>query len=524
MGNSGGNLQDYWDVIERYPALQGGFIWEWADQGLLYTNDKGLRYKAYGHDYHPDLPTDGCFINKGLVDGLRQPVPHYWEAKKVYQPFEIRKAGADDVYTIKNKYAFSDLSHFNLHWELTSNGQVVRSGDLPAPAVAPGQSATFQLPVAPFLSGPGEFLIKIAARTNRPLPLLPTGFEAGFEQFALENAGVPSFEAAGKGWPLVLEKNLTRTDETGRTRNIARISSPPGPAAGVSRMRIEFDAQTGDLLTYVYNGVTLLTAGPRPNFWRAPTDNDLGNKMHQWANVWQDAGHQRVLEQFFTTQIDSSTVNVIARYRLPAVQAALELHYRIFGDGTMHVSYHYQPDAGQNRPKMPRVGVALTLPDEFQFVEWYGRGPHESYQDRKTSAAIGLYKGRVWDQFYAYTRPQESGNKCDVRRMRLINEAGAGLEMHMDGEPLSCSAWPFAQDDLDFEAGKGGEQSASGLVPNVSKHGADVFPRDFITWNIDLQQMGVGGDNSWGAPVHEQYTIRADIPHAYAFWLKPVTP
>lgn len=504
MGNSGGNLQDYWDAIDRYPSLQGGFIWEWADQGLLYTNEKGIRYKAYGHDYHPTLPTDGCFINKGLVDGLRQPVPHYWEAKKVYQPFKIRATAEPDAFEIENKYAFSNLDHLNLHWEVLCDGVQLAGGDLPAPKAGPGERATFRIDFAGVLNAGSPCFLKFSGRVNRPMPFLPVGFELGFDQFPVNNI----FQS---------QKHLVRDAPMPSVEN-----TPEKCRIAGRDFSLEFDPKTGLLHNYVYRGVKMLESGPQPNFWRAPTDNDLGNKMHQWAKVWQDAGPQRVLQRFGVREQEGDFVEVETVFRLPGVASDLTLKYQVYGNGDIRVEYQFVPGAAQPLPKIPRVGLALRLPQSFQFMEWFGRGPHESYADRKSSAAIGLYRGQIWDQFYAYTRPQESGNKTDVRRMRLSNEAGIGLEMYTEGEPLSCSAWPFAQEDLDFEAGEGGEASASGLVPNVSKHGADIFPRDFVTWNIDLLQMGVGGDNSWGAPVHEEYQIPGDKVWTYSFWLLPV--
>ena len=505
MGNSGGNLQDYWDVIERYDCLQGGFIWEWADQGLLYTNEKGIRYKAYGHDYHPTLPTDGCFINKGLVDGLREPVPHYWEAKKVYQPFRIRATDTPGEYEIENKYAFINLGHLNWYWEITGDGSTPARGFLPAQNIGPGEKGRISVDISAMGKLPGDFFLKISARANQPLPGLPVGFEVGFEQFPLKN----TYE----NWASPVRPIPPMEVKT--SGNIVRVTGRD--------FSLEFDSLSGELKNYFFKGSKLLDRGPQPNFWRAPTDNDLGNKMHEWGQVWQSAGADRRLKSFAThLRAGGGMLEVETVFALPAAGAELLLQYVVKGDGAVRVSYEYRPAAGQKLPGIPRIGLALTLPQEFQFLEWFGRGPHESYWDRKTSAAVGQYRGRVWEQFYPYTRPQESGNKTDVRRMRLTNAEGRGLEMRRPSEPLSGSAWPFAQSDLDFELGQ--SASASGLVPNVSKHGADVFPRDFITWNLDLRQMGVGGDNSWGAPVHEEYTIAPDRVWKYSFELWPVEP
>ena len=507
MGNSGGNLQDYWDIIEKYPVLQGGFIWEWADQGLLYTNNKGISYKAYGHDYNPDLPTDGCFINKGLVDGLREPVPHYWEAKKVYQPVKCRLVDAEKgLFEIDNKYTFSDLKHLNLHWEIIRNGRPFAKGALPFPALKPGERQQILIPWNTNLTEPGEYFIKISAVTNTATPLIPAGFEMAFDQFPLLHIPVSSLAQ-------IVQKDLPLMVKTDKKEYRIKNDS----------LEVRFNRQSGDMTSFLFKGKNLILHGLEPNFWRAPTDNDLGNKMHQWGQIWQNAGPQRVLQSLDIHSKTTLLVELDAAYLLPAVHSTLSLHYRIHSDGEIQVTYRFTPGQGSpDLPKIPRIGLSLTLPQEFQFMEWYGRGPHESYWDRKSSAAIGLYKGTVWSQLYPYTRPQESGNKTDVRTMTLTNADGMGLQVTYKEQPLSVSAWQLSQQDLDFEPDIQGETSASGLVPNVSKHGADLLPRDFITWNIDFLQMGVGGDNSWGAPVHEEYTIPGNKVWEYGFSLKPV--
>lgn len=499
MGNSGGNLQDYWNVIEKYPVLQGGFIWEWADQGLLYTNRNGVKYMAYGHDYHKDLPTDGAFINKGLVNGLRQPIPHYYEVKKVYQPVSFQMVDSvSGLLSIQNKYSFRDLKHLSLEWEILADGERVAAGSVPTPEVAPGEKV--QLEAIPFhipASDAREYILKMSARVNTVVPFLPIGFELAWDQFILK--GRSEIEKSSGGF-LTVNKTPKELTVSGK------------------EFTISLNITTGKLSSISFKNKQLLKTGLTPEFWRAPTDNDLGNKMQEWASVWKGAGENATLQSCKILKESSGEVVVESAYTLASVEAGLTIRYSIIGNGSIHVDYHFIPGTKQ-LADIPRVGIRLTMPAEFQYMHWYGRGPHESYWDRKTGAAIGRYAGTLWDQVYLYPRPQETGNKTDVRWMQITNAGGVGLLLEATDQVLSSSAWPFSQDELDYKPGEG--KSASGLVPNVSKHSYDVVARDFITWNIDLLQMGVGGDNSWGAPVHEAYRIKP-AEFRYSFILTPV--
>lgn len=495
MGNSGGNLQDYWNEIEKYPSLQGGFIWEWADQGLLYTNSKGVQYMAYGQDYHKDLPTDGAFINKGLVNGVRQPIPHYYEVKKVYQPVSFREVDLQKgIVEIHNKYVFRNLDHLNLEWEITADGEPFAKGVVSTPEVAPGKSGQLILPIHLPANDNREFVLTIRALVNEDMPFLSIGFELAWDQFILKERSRLNTEVKGT---MQLSKSATELKITGNDFSIT------------------INKTTGMLSHLVYKNRELIRKGPAPEFWRAPTDNDLGNKMQEWASVWKEAGRKANLQACTFVKESPTEFVILSTYHLPIVECKLDINYRIQVNGSIEVSYHFKPGS-KVLPDIPRLGLQLTLPQEFQYMKWYGRGPHESYWDRKTSAAIGIYKGTLWDQVYLYPRPQETGNKTDVRWMSITNADGIGLLLEANDQLLSTSAWPFSQDELDFEKGEG--ESASGLVPNVSKHSYDVINRDFVTWNIDMLQMGVGGDNSWGAPVHEQYRIKAK-EYKYSFTL-----
>lgn len=505
MGNSVGNLQDYWDAIEAHPSLQGGFIWDWVDQSLEYTNDRGLKYLAYGHDYHPDLPTDGNFLNNGLVDPFRRPHPHLYEVKKVYEPVDFSVVDLEKgLFAVKNKRFFKDLSDLNIHWSLKADGQEVKKGSVGSRPAAPQEHYQFAIDWDQVKIEPGkEYILQISAVTNAEEPLLPPGHEVAWEQFVLPWSADTTAPLSPDFPSLSFKTTRTHYEITG------------------SDFRIRFDRRTGVLSEWAYRGVSLLEKGPRPNFWRPPTDNDLGNGMHEWAAVWKNAGSELQLKEFEQYSKKEDRIVLAARWEHQVLKIFWITTYTVFSDGKIEFKNDFHTDQN-NLPNIPRLGMQLQLPAEFQFMEWYGRGPHETYWDRKTSGEIGRWKGLVWDQLHRYSRPQETGNKTDVRWMSLTNEDGIGLRVEMAGEPLSVSAWQLAVEDLDFVAGKKGAESASGLVPVTSKHGGELRPRPFIIWNIDHRQMGVGGDNSWGRLVHPEYTIPVRN-YIYSFRLQPVT-
>ena len=505
MGNSVGNLKDYWSAIEAYPALQGGFIWDWVDQSLEYTDEAGGKYWAYGKDFHPDLPTDGNFLNNGLVDPNRDPHPHLFEVKKVYQA--IRFAAANPLsgqFSVANKFDFTDLGHYRLKWQLSADGEPVANGSQMLPAVKPGDSAplTLALPPLPPQSDK-EYFITLSAHTTAPTPLVPADHQVAFEQFKLPVTFAARQETAvARHQPLAISKD-------GAGLHLAN-----------DQVKISFDGESGWLSHYRVDGQSLLQGPLTANFWRPPTDNDLGNGMHRWAGLWQHAGRNLRLDALDSRE-QQGTVRIRARYRSDDFRGRYQVDYLVSGDGRIHVDSQLVLAPGQELSNLPRVGMQLTLPGEFQRLSWFGRGPHENYWDRNSGAAIGLYKAKVRDQVHGYMRPQENANKTDVRWVALTNTEGHGL-MAVGDQPLSASAWPYSQADIDFNALTDGAASASGLVPVTSKHASDVPFRDLVTWNIDFKQMGVGGDTSWGRPVHKQYTLPPK-DYRYGFTLIPLS-
>jgi beta-galactosidase len=486
MGNSVGNLQDYWDIIERYSVLQGGFIWDWADQSLEYRDEEGKAYLAYGHDYHPDLPTDGNFLNNGLVDPYRNPHPHLYEVMKVYQPAGFAWDPEEQILTVSNKNQFAALEGMTVKWALRQNGINVQEGAFDTIRAEAGTRLDFSIPLISFEPAL-EYVLFVQLLTLADQGLLPAGHEVAFEQFVLQNYTPPRLDR-----------------KTGTALSIREGEEQIILQNDLTRMAL--DPVTGELLNWTFREQLITDQAIRPNFWRAPTDNDLGNGMHLWAALWKRSTEEARATLAEGPSRSGSNILFAVSYSFPDQVASLKVQYTLSRDGSLQVDYHFTP-LKDSLPNIPRLGMYLSLPMGFTQISWYGRGPHETYWDRKTSGKIGIYQSRVADQFHRYSRPQETGNLTDLRWMRLSADTLTLTAYPADSFLINGSAWPFGTAELDFEPGIDGGESASGLVPVTTKHGAHIKSGPRVQWNIDHLQMGVGGDNSWGRPVHKEYTI-----------------
>lgn len=486
MGNSVGNLQDYWDLIEAYPNLVGGCIWDWVDQALYKTAQDGTTFLAYGGDFG-DTPNDGIFCCNGLIHADRRLNPHIHEVKQVYRRVKTVPGAAPGLVRIRNAYDFVSTGFLDGSWQLTVDGEVVQEGPLPHLDLAPGEEREVDLSVAkPELIPGSEALLTVSFALAKDAPWAPRGHVVAWDQFAAPWTAPAAPPVDADDLPAV---KLAETDAaftvTGKT------------------FRVTVGKASGAIESLVSDGEELLASPLVPNFWRAPIDNDNGNKMPSRLGVWRRAGQDRAVAKVAARHLSPQVVEIVVEARLAAEGARLRQAYTVYGSGDVVVGNRLEP--GEGLPDIPRLGMQGALPKAFDTLTWYGRGPHESYADRKTGAAVGLYSAAVEDQIHHYVRPQENANKTDVRWLALTDARGAGL-LAVGMPLLEGSAWPYTQDDLESAA-----------------HDFELPRRDTVTLNLDYRQMGVGGDDSWGAPIHPEYTIPAQ-PCAWRLRIRPLRP
>jgi beta-galactosidase len=505
MGNSTGNFQDYWDVIEKYPKLQGGFIWDWVDQGFQKTSESGEKYWTYGGDFgEAGIPSDGNFCLNGLVWPDRTPHPGLNEVKKVYQyvgfePVDLKTG----LIKIKNKYDFTSLSEFNFDWEVVSDGKVLQSGKIPVPDLKPKAEMAIMIPVNKPEPSPGaEYFLNLRVSRSDEWNYVPEEHVYATAQFKLQFEG-KSVLSKHEELAILQTKTLDKKLEV----------------SGVD-MKLVFDLEAGKLESFNYKGKELLKKGAEPDFWRPPTDNDYGYNGDKLYAVWKKAGERAKVTKANISQPELGKVIVTLIYDIPDANgkkiAGYASSYSIYGSADVIVKNQFSK-VSNAIPEIPRMGMQLQLPAEFINLKWLGRGPHENYADRKTSADVGLYESTVADQYTPYIRPQENGYKTDTRWLTLTDDNGTGILV--TGDPVICFAALNNIHD-DFESpGKLSQYRKDAITANT--HTIDIKPRDFVNLNVDLGQMGVGGDNSWGARIHPQYRL-LDMKYEYSFRIRPV--
>ncbi|HEY1023187.1 MAG TPA: glycoside hydrolase family 2 TIM barrel-domain containing protein, partial [Flavisolibacter sp.] len=478
MGNSLGNFKEYWDVIETHPNLQGGFIWEWIDQAID-TVKNGKRIMAYGGDFPLEGPvphnfSDNNFCVKGVVTAYRELTPMAVEIKKVYQHIKSRLNGSNGL-SVTNGYSFRNLDNVQLLWEVVEDGKVVEKGTIKTIKAAPGQTASFTLPIQTKQKAGKEYFVNARYTLKDAEPFLIKGYEIAYDQFPLTAAPVQNLFAAKSG-----KLGLTQTG------NQYTIS---GKGFSVS-----FDAVKGTMSGYTVKGQTLLVQGPQPSFWRAPTDNDIGAGFNRSLRMWRNAYEQGKALQADVKQKPDGSYAVVFKKSLVNGDAETEQRFTVFGDGSVKVDNRFVAIEGKY-PMLMRIGNDLQVAKEFDQVQWYGRGPWENYWDRKAASLVGLYKQTVDEQYFPYARPQESGNKSDVRWATLTNKKGNGLKIVFADSLLNVSALPYSLDDLDPETDK------------KQYHSGELVKRDTIYMHVDLQQLGLQGIDSWGSRPLEEYRI-----------------
>jgi beta-galactosidase len=507
MGNSTGNLQDYWDVIEKYPKLQGAFVWDWVDQGLLKTDGSGEKYWAYGGDFGEEgIPSDGNFCINGLNWPDRTGKPGLNEVKKVYQyvgfePVDL-KAG---LIRIKNKYDFINLSAFEFDWEVVSDGTIIQSGKVPLSVLKPepGKSCNLMIPIEKIIPLPGsEYFLNLRVSRSDSWNILPENHVYATEQFKLPV----------EGEQVALSQDNLAVLQTKTVGNKLEV--------GGTDMTVLFNLESGRLESFKFKGTELILKGPEPDFWRPPTDNDYGYNMDRTLGIWKKAGEKAVVVKAEIRQPELGRVIVLFRYDIMGPEggkiAGYSTTYTLLSSADVIISNSFNK-VSDILPEIPRMGMQMQLPVEFANLRWFGRGPHENYIDRKRSADVGLYESTVADQYVPYIRPQENGYKTDTRWLTLTDDNGTGIMV--SGDPLFCfAALNYVHDDFE-SPGKLSVYRKDAKTANT--HTIDVKPRELVNLNIDLGQMGVGGDDSWGAPIHPEYRL-LNSNYKYSFRLRPI--
>ncbi|MFG2647099.1 glycoside hydrolase family 2 TIM barrel-domain containing protein [Streptomyces sp. NPDC048436] len=495
MGNSNGNLPEYWEIFERYPNLHGGFVWDWVDQNIRrpIPGDPRHTYLSYGGDWHAGYPTDGNFSCNGLVASTREPHPGLMEIKKVYQPVSVT---ADDLATgsvkVGNKHLFRGLDAYELRWSVTRDGEEIQHGTLPAPKVAPGATGNVRIPYKkPGDLKPGaEYWLDVTFALRAKTRWAPAGHTVAAEQLPLDWHAPAAADPAPSTLPaLELSETDAEVKVTGRD------------------VEVVLSKATGTLSSYRIKGKPLLAGGPVANFWRGPTDNDIGRKYPEKAATWRDAGAKAKVTEVEAAQPSPGEVTIEVAATLPTSPSPSHWHtvFTVRGDGEVRVRHTLKAAAGL--PDLPMVGALLTVAAGFERIDWYGRGPHENYQDRKSAAFVGRYRSTVDEQVAPYVRPQQTGNMTDVRQLSLADRSGEGLTVladPADGEPfLETSALHHAPSDLDGP-----------------KHPHEVKRRDETILGVNHRQMGVGGNDSWGALPLEKYLLHSGRTYTYAYRLR----
>ncbi len=497
MGNSEGGFKEYWDLFRKYPNLQGGFIWDFVDQSPRWKGKNGVEIYGYGGDFNRFDASDINFCNNGLVSPDRVPNPHMYEVGRVMQSIHTTPADlAKGVFDVYNENFFTDLGNYRLTWQLLRNGKTVRTGTVENIDAAPQTTGKVTVDYGS-LEPDGEYLLNFAYSLKNSDGILEAGTTVAREQIALTQPAAADMTIAN-----VTETNRPTVQPTivDNQANYLIVSAP-----GVD---IEFSRANGFMSKYCVNGTDMLAEGAQltPNFWRAPTDNDFGANLQQKFAAWRSPEFK--LESLDAEKTDG-LVKVTAAYSVPAVSARLTMTYTINNAGTVKVEEKLTADKNAKVSPMFRFGVQMPMPESFDRIEYYGRGPVENYVDRTQAADLGVYSQTVAEQFYPYIRPQENGNKTDIRYWRQINHAGKGLEI-IASVPFSASALNYTVESLDEGAAK------------AQGHSQEVAKAPLANLLIDKQQMGLGCIDSWGAVPMRKYMMPYG-DYDFTFIMKPVS-
>ena len=496
MGNSEGGFKEYWNIIRKYPNLQGGFVWDFVDQSCRWTGKNGVEIYAYGGDFNRFEPSDQNFCDNGLISPDRVPNPHMYEVGHIYQniwttPVDLSKG----IVKVFNENFFRDLSAYYMEWQVLKGGKVMRTGRIENLNVGPQETAELTLDYGKTCECT-EWLLNVSYKLKNREGLLPAGHEVAKNQLVLNPYKAPAMELKNVE---AMNKETVAPQIVDNQENYLIVKG--------EHFVTEFGKKNGYLSKYEVNGTDMILEGASltPNFWRAPTDNDMGARLQlKYAN-WKNPGLKLTS---LTSKTENNLVVVDATYDMTNVSAKLYLTYVINNVGAIKVTQKMVTDKNAKVSPMFRFGMQVQMPKDFDAIEYYGRGPIENYADRKACTDINIYRQSVDEQFYSYIRPQENGTKSDIRWWKQLNHSRNGLQIVAEA-PFSASALHYTIESLDE-----GPVKKQGHSPEVAK-------ANLTNLCIDKVQMGLGCEDSWGRITRPEY----QIPYAdyeFTFILTPV--
>lgn len=502
MGNSMGGFKEYWDMVRKYPKYQGGFIWDFVDQGLRVKNKQGKTIYAYGGDFGRYPTSDHNFNCNGIINPDRKPSPHANEVRYYYQNIwataKDLKAGEVEVY---NENFFKSLDDVELQWTLESEGKVLANGrnalDIPAQQKRVVKLDGYSLPA----DVKGEVVLNLDFVLKKAEPMLDAGYAVAREQFVVNPYTFPTMESV-----LAVTSGKYDTRKVEKEEKVAWVTLSAGNTS------VTFNHWNGWIDYLDVDGKPMLEEGYAitPDFWRAPTDNDYGagtqRKLHAWKNPEMKMKSFKVVENEGKAE---KGVEVV--YDMPSVEATLTMTYTLTPAGELVVNeaMTVNKDA-KHKPELMRYGMQLVMPKAYNMLTYYGKGPGENYIDRNNGDRLGVYDAKVADQYWGYVRPQESGNKTEVRYWQVKDENGKGLEFYSFA-PMECSTLNYLASDLDDGWDKNAHQSHSG----------DLTPRDFSVVKLAARQRGLACVNSWGAIPLEQYRMPYQ-DYSFTYVIRPL--
>lgn len=539
MGNSSGSISLQWDAIYKYPNLQGGFIWDWVDQGLWVEKDGG--YWAYGGDFGVDAPSDGNFLCNGIVNPDRNPHPAMQEIRHVYRNASFRLKGKDSI-AVANRFYFTDLDKYDIAYSLTADGREIRSGKFMM-RLGPQDTVVIPMPVDFRMKDGVEYFLNMSLVSRTAEPGIPAGHVLASDQIPFEVKGDRKQYAHSKGDRLEISED----------ENAITVFS--------ENVRFVYDKSGCAVTSYRVKGIEYFEDGYglRPNFWRAPTDNDYGNGAPKRLQIWKTSGNElEVLEAKAEAAGDAVSLHI--EYLLAAGNV-YSADYMIYPDGIVKASYRFSPVSLENVPagmseaaltatfspgqsearskaaetEVPRIGVRFRLPVAMQDIMYFGRGPEENYIDRNRGAFVGLYRTDAGSMYYPYVRPQENGHRTDTRWAAFTGNGG-GLLVVAD-TVFGFNALRNSIEDFDSEEAVRHDYQWPNMTPeqvaskdtaqakNVLRrmhHINDIVPEDYVEVCVDMKQQGVAGYDSWGDKPEPQYLIPADREYVWGFTLVPV--